>query len=242
MSLLVTAKDNMKLRLLQNEYPGRGIVIGLNETGTKFVQIYWIMGRSENSQNRRFVRADGIIKTTPVDMAHVANPELIIYNAMRRHGRLHIVSNGNQTDTIFDVLAAGGTFEMALATRRHEPDAPNFTPRISGLLEHNGIQSAFALSIIKQSPLCPEESVHQVFRYKKFAAGIGMCIHTYQKNGEPIPPFEGEPYCVPVPSAINEIAESYFNALNPDFRISVVVKTIDMMTQISDYFLINKHQ
>ena len=135
MTLECDAAKNFDGLLKQNQYPGRGIVIGLNKPGTKFIQIYWIMGRSANSQNRIFVRQDELIKTAPFESKNISHPELIIYTAMRGFGRNHIVSNGDQTDTILDVLRAGGSWDLALAARTYEPDAPNFTPRIAGLLK-----------------------------------------------------------------------------------------------------------
>jgi len=242
MDLKASAARNFETRLKANDYPGRGMVIGLNAPGTRFVQLYWIMGRSAQSQNRRFVQEGDVIRTAPVDASKVTHPELIIYNAIARTGHSHIVSNGDQTDTIFRALQMGSTFEAALATRTHELDAPNFTPRISGLLQYDGPHSAFWLAIIKPSPLDESGSVHQFFRYTRFAPGYGMCLHTYQQNGDPVPAFVGEPYPVPLPASICQIADTFYDALNPEYRISVLVKTIDVMTEKTEFHLINKHQ
>jgi len=235
------ANENFLTQLSQNEYPGRGIVMGLDESGTKFVQIYWIMGRSQNSQNRLLIREADKIKTAPVDATNITRPELIIYNAIRRSGHNHIVSNGDHTDTIYEVLQNAGTLELALATRSHEPDAPNYTPRISGLLQFDQSNSVVWLAIIKKSLLDDFHSIHHFYRYDHFSNGFGMCIHTYQHNGDPLPSFEGEPYMVPLQSSTREIAETYYHALNPDYRISLVVKTIEVLTEKLDYYIINKH-
>jgi hypothetical protein len=236
------AARNRKQYLVENEYPGRGIVIGLNPSGTKLIQVYWIMGRSENSQNRVFALDQDIVRTEPYDAEKCVNPSLIIYRAILRYKHFHIVSNGDQTDTILESLKAGFSFESALCTRRFEPDGPNFTPRISGLLVFDAAYPCYRLSLLKACHQDPEYPVHQLFAYDRFRAGYGHCIHTYKENGSPIPSFEGEPYLVAIPEEIGELADHYWEALNPQNRISLVAKSIDAKTEEVAYQIINRWQ
>jgi len=233
--------QNVEKNLKNNEYPGRGIVIGANTSGNKLIQVYWIMGRSEHSQNRIFILEDDVIKTKPYDESKIKDPALIIYNALKHLDNKYIVSNGNQTDTIYEALKSGGSFESALATRTFEPDEPNYTPRISGLIirEEN---PSFKLNILKAENNNPEKKVDKTWNYPKFIAGRGYCLHTYKTNGNPIPPFEGDPYTVPLQETIDEIVAFFWENLNEDNRISLAVKSIDRQCGTIEYKIINKNQ
>lgn len=240
LDLASIAQRNREQRLVENAYPGRGIIIGLNPSGAKLVQVYWIMGRSENSQNRVFVRDQHVVRTQPHNPSKCKDPSLIIYRAIVRYGKYHIVSNGDQTDTVLQSLKAGFSFESALCTRTFEPDPPNFTPRISGLLVYDPAYASYKLSVLKAGHQEPGYPVAHLFSYERPRAGFGHCVHTYRENGSPIPSFEGEPYVVPLPEEIEDIACCYWEALDKDFRVSLVVKTIDARTQEMEYHIINK--
>jgi len=197
------------------------------------------MGRSENSQNRCFVLENNVLKTTPHDPEKCKDPSLIIYHAMRSTQNVHIVSNGDQTDTILTALISGNTFEKALATRTFEPDVPNYTPRISGIVF---MESApyYKLNILKSLHNNPKYSQNQTFAYNSFVPGFGHCIHTYQGNGDPLPSYSGEPYLVPVKEMCEENADFYWDILNKKTRISLAVKSIDLKNGKIDYKIINK--
>jgi IMP cyclohydrolase len=235
------AERNVKTHLKDNEYPGRGIVVGATPDGSRLVQVYWIMGRSENSQNRVFLLESDIIKTAPYDPLKVKDPSLIIYHALRHLDTSYIVSNGDQTDTVYDALQAGGSFESGLSTRTFEPDRPNYTPRVSGIIQRRGADSMYKLNILKALYNNPDLPAHQTFYYKKFIHGFGHCFHTYKENGDPLPPFEGEPYLVPIPDTIDRIAEFYWSSLNEGTRVSLAVKTIDPASGAVEYKIVNKH-
>ncbi|MFC0213388.1 IMP cyclohydrolase [Paenibacillus chartarius] len=210
-----------------NSYPGRGIVIGLTPDGTRFVQVYWIMGRSENSRNRIFVEEpNGFLRTEAADPAKLSDPSLIIYYPVRHVGGAHIVTNGDQTDTIYEALQNGGTFESALATRTYEPDGPNFTPRISGIVDLGDKQNAYKLSILKSNDNDESQTKRQYFHYEQAIAGYGHFISTYQGDGNPLPSFDGEPRLAPLFDDAGETARYYWDLLNADNRISLLVKTI----------------
>jgi IMP cyclohydrolase len=231
---------NMK-NLKQNVYPGRGIVLGLTPDGQNLVQVYWIMGRSVNSRNRIFEAENGFVKTKAFDEAKVEDPSLIIYYPARHYQNCHIISNGDQTDTIYEALQNGGSFETALQTRTFEPDAPNFTPRISGIMNLDAPQFAYQLAIIKSVAHNPDYGTHQFFNYRKALAGVGHCIHTYVGDGNPLPSFDGEPYAVRLPNSMDEIATSYWQLLNNENKISLLVKLINVKTQKADMKILNKH-
>jgi hypothetical protein len=213
--------------LKNNRYPGRGIIIGMTPDGTKLVQVYWIMGRSENSRNRIFVlEADGSVRTEARDPAKLTDPSLIIYHPVRVAGGAHIVTNGDQTDTIADAIASGGTFEHALRTRTFEPDAPNFTPRISGIVEPGNPKAAYKLAILKSNRGIGTLAQRHFFTYEQPIAGYGHLIHTYQGDGNPLPSFEGEPKLVPLFDDPNRTLDYYWERLDEENRISLLVKTI----------------
>jgi IMP cyclohydrolase len=217
--------------LTSNSYPGRGIIIGLTPDTTHYVQVYWIMGRSENSRNRIFVLEDNNdVRNQAFDADKLTDPSLIIYSPIRSFGRNHIVSNGDQTDTIYDCLSSHISFEDAIQQREFEPDAPNFTPRISGIVDLEDTKNAYKLSIIKSTYNNPSVCVRNIFKYEKALRGIGHCITTYKGDGMPLPSYEGEPIIVPLFDDIEQTLEYYWKLLDEDNRISLLVKHIEIGT------------
>jgi IMP cyclohydrolase len=240
MKLDALISRNME-NLERNPYPGRGIILGLTPDGRNWVQVYWIMGRSANSRNRLFVVEDGFVKTQAFDEAKVEDPSLIIYYPARHYQNSHIVTNGDQTDTIWETLQKGGTFETALATRTFEPDAPNFTPRISGLISPEEPKCAYHLAIIKTVADNPDCCVRQYFHYQQALPGVGHCLHTYSGDGNPLPSFNGEPYLAPLQNSGDEIAAFYWRLLNKENKISLLVKLINVRTHAATLKILNKH-
>ena len=228
-------------QLLQsNPYPGRGIVLGRSADDTKAVIAYFIMGRSENSRNRVFVETPDGIRTQAFDPSKMTDPSLIIYNPVRVFGASTIVTNGDQTDTIREGLAAGKTFSQALHTRTFEPDEPNYTPRISGLVKKDG---DYVLSILKSADGDPASCRRYFFTYEKPLAGQGHFIHTYMGDGNPLPSFEGEPEQITIASNTpQEFAELIWSNLNEDNKVSLFVRYIDLMTGDWETVILNKHQ
>jgi IMP cyclohydrolase len=227
--------------LKSNSYPGRGIIIGLTPDGSKFVQVYWIMGRSENSRNRIFVaEPNGFLRTEAADPAKLSDPSLIIYYPVRHTNGAHIVTNGDQTDTIYEALQNGGTFEGALATRTYEPDGPNFTPRISGIVDLNDKQNAYKLSILKSCDNDEAQTKRQYFHYDNALAGYGHFISTYQGDGSPLPSFAGEPKLAPLFGDAAATARHYWDLLNEENRVSLLVKTIRRDNGAAEMTVLNK--
>ena len=218
------AAENL-IRLGRNPYPGRGIVLGRSGDGRSLLQLYWIMGRSANSRNRKFVEEDGRLRTAPLEAGQMERPELVIYTAMDRHGSHHVVTNGDQTDTVVESLRAGHDYRDALRSRAHEPDAPNHTPRIAGGIEADTGRAW--LAIVKAQPGDPERSLRYWFEYERLPAGYGWCIHTYAGDGSPLPPFVGEPYPVPLEGGEDEAFERVWGRLDADNRIAIALKRID---------------
>jgi len=233
------AQANMQ-SLRGNAYPGRGIVIGLTPDSRRYVQVYWIMGRSENSRNRVFVRDGDTVRTAAHDESKLEDPSRIIYNCVRVLGRRHIVSNGDQTDTIFDALRTGETFEQALFTRTFEPDGPNFTPRIAGLVDMDDSVHAYRLAILKAVRNDGRYAVRHFFDYETAIPGVGHCVTTYAGDGSPLPAFEGEPHAVELLDDLGQVAELYWDALNEDNKVSLLAKFIDVETGAVDVKVINK--
>lgn len=233
---------NGTIRQLEtNAYPGRGIIIGLTPDGTRYLQVYWIMGRSENSRNRIFVpEENGFLRTEARDPAKLSDPSLIIYYPLRHEGGAHIVTNGDQTDTVWEALRSGGTFEQALATRTYEPDPPNFTPRISGIVDLNDRQNAYKLSILKSHENDETQTKRQYFHYEHAIAGFGHFISTYVGDGNPLPSFAGEPQLAPLFDDEQETARHYWNLLNEDNKISLLVKSIRISDGATKLTVINK--
>ena len=220
------AEQNFERHIRQNAYPGRGLVIGRSSAGDAWLQIYWIMGRSPHSQNRRFVAEGSSMRTEPVDASLVKDPSLIIYNAMLELPGVYLVSNGDQTDTLVETLRAGGTFDDALETREREPDAPNYTPRISGMLDFTKQPAEIAISILKANGINPEFTDRITFRPAAPPPGLGYCVTTYAGNGKPLPPFTGDPLLMPCQGRAGEVLSAYWDALDANNRVSLAVKTI----------------
>lgn len=224
-----------------NAYVGRGIVIGTTEDGTKAATAYFIMGRSENSRNRVFTEKGGEIKTEPFDVTKVEDPSLIIYNAVRKLGDSLIVTNGDQTDTIYNLMSEGKSFKESLETREFEPDIPNLTPRISGILNFKDGGFSYEMSILKSIDAEGSDCCRYTFSYPS-KAGLGHFIHTYVCDGNPIPTFQGEPERVKVPDSIDEFNETLWNNLNADNKISLYVRYTDLATGEFEQRLINKNK
>ena len=228
---------DLKELLASNEYPGRGIVLGLDETGKNAVIVYFIMGRSVNSRNRIFVEKDGGIITKAFDESKMVDPSLVIYAPVRTLGEDTIVTNGDQTDTIYDFITAGKTFEEALRTRTFEPDPPILTPRVSGIVKKDG---SYKLSILKSDCGNADSAQRFFYEYPQPVAGVGHFIHTYAGNGDPVPSFEGEPERVTLKGDIDALTEAVWNGLNADNKVSLFVRFIDLATGKADTRIINK--
>lgn len=224
-----------------NAYVGRGIVIGTTEDGSKAATAYFIMGRSENSRNRVFTENNGEIKTEPFDVSKVEDPSLIIYNAVRKLGDSLIVTNGDQTDTIYDLMSAGKSFKESLETREFEPDAPNLTPRISGIINFKDGGFSYEMSILKSIDEQGTDCCRYTFSYPS-KSGLGHFIHTYVCDGNPIPTFQGEPERVEIPDSIDEFTETLWNNLNADNKISLYVRYTELKTGEFEQRLINKNK
>ena len=224
------------------DYPGRGIVIGKSEDGKKAVTAYFIMGRSENSRNRVFVEDGEGIRTQAFDPSKLSDPSLIIYAPVRVLGNDTIVTNGDQTDTVYDLMSQGKTFEESLRTREFEPDGPNYTPRISGIMHIENGTFDYAMSILKSNNGNPESCNRYTFAYENPAAGEGHFIHTYKCDGNPLPSFEGEPKLIAIPDDMDAFADSLWNSLNADNKVSLFVRYIDIATGTYETKIINKNQ
>jgi IMP cyclohydrolase len=223
-----------------NEYPGRGIVIGRSEEGTYAVSAYFIMGRSENSRNRIFVTDGEGIRTQAFDPSKMKDPSLIIYAPVRVLGTKTIVTNGDQTDTIYDGLDHQLTFEQSLRSREFEPDSPNFTPRISAVMHIEGGKYNYALSILKSENGNPESCNRFTFAYENPQNGIGRFIHTYEGNGNPLPSYEGEPLPVGIAGNIDTFTNMIWNCLNTENKVSLFTRFIEIRTGKYESRIINK--
>ena len=234
-------KINLNEYLASNEYPGRGIAVAMAPDGRQMFIGYFIMGRSENSRNRVFdpVPERGGICTIAADPAKLEDPSLIIYNPVLTLGKTHIVTNGDQTDTIYDLMSQGKSFADALRTRTFEPDGPNYTPRISGVVKPDG---SYNLSILKSLGGDPDVCCRYFYEYDGAKAGLGHFIHTYQENLDPLPSFEGEPRPVVITAPDAEtLAGDVWLSLNEDNRVSLFVRYIDLATGDTETSIINKH-
>ena len=227
--------------LKNNEYPGRGIVIGKTANGKKAAAAYFIMGRSLNSRNRVFTEKNGEIFTEPYDASKVEDPSLIIYAAVRQYENNLIVTNGDQTDTIYDGVKNGMIFGKALESRCFEPDAPNFTPRISGMLTFENGDFTYRMSILKSIDAEGTDCARYGFAYPA-KAGLGHFIHTYVCNGNPIPTFQGEPERVQIPDDIDAFTAKLWDSLNEDNKISLWVRYVDLATGEKEERIINKNK
>ena len=227
--------------LRENSYPGRGIILGRSEDGTKAVAAYFIMGRSENSRNRIFVEDGQGIRTQAYDPSKLTDPSLIIYAPVRVLGNKTIVTNGDQTDTIYEGMDKQLTFEQSLRSREFEPDAPNYTPRISGIMHIENGKYSYAMSILKSNNGDPSSCLRFTFAYNDCAAGEGHFIHTYKGDGNPLPSFEGEPKLVAVPNDMEKFTNMLWNNLNEDNKVSLFVRYIDIATGITHTIIKNKN-
>jgi len=237
---------DLKTLLSENTYPGRGIVIGKSADGKNAMIAYFIMGRSVNSRNRIFEAFDGGMRTKAFDESKLSDPSLIIYNPYLQHGNIDIITNGDQTDTIRDYIKENGedgcAFIKALHTREFEPDAPNFTPRISGIL-HYAPEGAFhyQLSILKSNNGNPDACQRYFYSYNPLD-GIGHFIHTYKCDGNPIPSFYGEPEEVALPNTAEELAQLVWDNLNEDYKVSLFVRTVPLDGGEPTQIIINKNK
>ena len=233
---------NIYEELKNNPYPGRGIVIGKSADGKSAVTAYFIMGRSVNSRNRVFVEDGNGIRTEAHDPSKLEDPHLIIYAPVRVLGNKTIVTNGDQTDTIYDLMNKQMTFEQALRTREFEDDAPNFTPRISGIMKTGDGEYNYALSILKSADGDDSSCQRFTFSYNNPKSGFGHFIHTYMGDGKPLPSFEGEPKKVVIEDNIDDFTAKLWDALNEDNKVSLFVRYIDLETGTTDSRIVNKNK
>lgn len=232
----------LEKELNENEYPGRGIIIGKSSDKKYAIAAYWIMGRSENSRNRIFVEDGEGIRTQAFDPSKLVDPSLIIYSPVRVLNHNTIVTNGDQTDTIYDGLKEGKTFEQALRSREFEPDGPNFTPRISANMEIKDGTYKFTLSILKSDNGDDSGCNRYTFDYENPKEGIGRYIHTYMSNGNPLPSYEGEPTVVELKGNIDELSKAIWENLNEANKVSLFVRFIDIETGKYETRIINKNK
>ena len=233
---------SIEKELKENSYPGRGIIIGRSKDGTKAVTAYFLMGRSENSRNRVFVEDGEGIRTQAFDPSKLQDPSLIIYAPVRVLGNKTIVTNGDQTDTIYELMDRQQTFEQALRTREFEPDAPNYTPRISGIMHIENGHYNYAMSILKSNNGNPDACNRYTFAYNNCPAGEGHFIHTYKCDGNPLPSFEGEPRLVEIPDDIDAFAALLWDSLNEENKVSLFVRYIDIATGTYESRIVNKNK
>lgn len=227
-------------KLTDSSYPGRGIVAGMTPDGENMVQVYWIMGRSENSRNRVFEAEGNEVRTKAHDEDKLTDPSLVIYYPCRIFRQFHIMTNGDQTDTIVEFLSQGKCFEGALKTRAFEPDPPNFTPRISSIIDTDDM--SYKMAILKTINNDSDHEAKIFYQYLRFIEGYGHCLTTYEGDGNPLPSFQGEPYLVKLFNDIDENAETFWGYLNQENRVSLMVKFINVKTGKLDMRIINKNK
>lgn len=235
---------DLKKLLSENSYPGRGIIIGKSADGAKAMIAYFIMGRSENSRNRIFERFEGGMRTKAFDESKLSDPHLIIYNPYlaANEGKIDIITNGDQTNTVYDFINEGKTFEDALRTREFEDDAPNFTPRISGICYYEDNKFTYKLSILKSANGRGESCRRFFYDYLEAESGIGHFIHTYKCDGNPIPSFYGEPEEVEIPNSAKEFADLIWENLNEDNKVSLFVREVNLVGGETEEIIINKNK
>lgn len=232
---------SLEQELKENAYPGRGIVIGKTADGKKAVTAYFIMGRSSNSRNRIFAVEGEGIRTQAFDPSKLEDPSLIIYAPVRVLGDLTIVTNGDQTDTVYDGMKDGLTFEQSLRSREFEPDGPNYTPRISGVMQvKNGLYD-YTMSILKSNNGNPDACNRYTFAYENAVAGEGHFIHTYMHDGNPLPSFEGEPKLVEISGDIDSFTDKIWTSLNEENKVSLFVRYIDIASGEYETRILNKN-
>lgn len=234
-------KKSLAKELAGNAYPGRGIVIGKSTDGRYAVTAYFIMGRSSNSRNRIFVEEGEGIRTQAYDPSKLEDPSLIIYAPVRVLGNKTIVTNGDQTDTIYELMDKQQTFEQALRTREFEPDAPNYTPRISGIMHLENGRYNYAMSILKSNNGDPSSCNRYMFAYENPAAGEGHFIHTYMGDGNPLPSFEGEPTLVGIEGDIDSFTKTVWENLNEENKVSLFVRFIEIASGEYETRIVNKN-
>ncbi len=232
---------DLSQELKENTYPGRGIIVGKSQDGKSAVCAYFIMGRSANSRNRIFVEDGNGIRTKAFDESKLEDPSLIIYAPVRVLGNKTIVTNGDQTDTIYELMNKQMTFEQALRTREFEPDSPNYTPRISSEMKVSDGDNNYAISILKSADGDPSSCQRYSFAYSNPINGIGHFIHTYKCDGNPLPSFEGEPKKVEIPNCIDEFSNMIWESLNEDNKVSLFVRYIDIKSGKTESRIINKN-
>lgn len=242
MNASAIATQNFDTHLRHNPYPGRGLVIGNSSSSDAWFIIYWIMGRSTQSRNRRFVAAEGTLRTEPVDASLLADSSLIIYEAMLELPGIYLVSNGDQTRTLYHELQSGGSFDSALATREHEPDTPHYTPRINGMLDFRSSlpTPTITLGILKANPANPELTDRFTYRPALPPAGFGVGLTTYRGDGTPLPSFQGDPLLLPCKGSSDEVLHTYWDALNAENRIAIAVKQISLHSGERDLRVLNR--
>lgn len=233
---------SLEQELKGNAYPGRGIVIGESEDGRYSVAAYFIMGRSVNSRNRVFVEDGQGIRTQAFDPKKLEDPSLIIYAPVRVLGNKTIVTNGDQTDTIYEGMDHQLTFEQSLRSREFEPDGPNYTPRISGIIHIDGGQHSYAMSILKSNHGDPSSCLRFTYAYQNPLPGEGHFIHTYMHDGNPLPSFEGEPKRVSIQGDIDQFTQMLWTSLNEDNKVSLFVRFIDIATGKYETRIVNKNK
>lgn len=233
---------SLEQELKSNAYPGRGIVIGKSENGKYAVTAYFIMGRSVNSRNRVFVREGEGIRTEAFDPSKLEDPSLIIYAPVRVLGNKTIVTNGDQTDTIYEGMDKQLTFEQSLRSREFEPDAPNYTPRISGVMHVADGKYSYAMSILKSNHGDGSSCVRNTYAYETPLAGEGHFIHTYMHDGNPLPSFEGEPKRVSISDDMDAFTQMLWSSLNEDNKVSLFVRYIDIETGEYRTTILNKNK
>lgn len=233
---------NLETYLSGNAYPGRGVLLGRSADNRSAVIAYFIMGRSVNSRNRVFVAEGDALKTRAFDESKLTDPSLIIYAPVRVLGDTTIVTNGDQTDTIYEGMDRQMTFEQSLRSREFEPDGPNYTPRISGIMHIENGGYNYAMSILKSDNGDPSSCLRFTFAYEKPAAGEGRFIHTYKHDGSPLPSFEGEPKPVAIEGDIDQFTEMVWDSLNEENKVSLFVRYIDIASGTYETRIVNKNQ
>jgi len=234
------AKETFTRHIAENSYPGRGLVVGRSSVEDAWLIVYWIMGRSAHSQNRRFVTEGPVLRTVPVDVSLVRDPSLIIYEGMLELPGSYLVSNGDQTRTIYEALRVGGTFDGALATREREPDPPNYTPRISAMLDMRSKHAMLSLSLLKANPVDPEYTDRYTYCPAPPPPGLGFGLTTYMGDGSPLPAFTGDPLLLPLEGTAQAMLDTYWDALDADNRVALAVKRIPCSQDPSEILVCNR--
>lgn len=235
------ARETFERHLKKNRYPGRGLVVGRRSDGDGWLLVYFIMGRSENSRNRRFCAEGDRLWTEPVDVSRVEDPSLIIYDAMLALPGVQIVSNGNQTNTVYEGLMRGERFAAALETREREPDAPNYTPRITAKLDFLQGPGHVTLSLLKANPIDPDGTDRLIYRPADPAPGLGYGLTTYMGDGSPLPSYVGDPLLLPLEGNPRQVLNAYWDALDEDNRVSLAVKAVRADGSLEALGILNRH-